>query len=88
MWMSTSSKKSRAIPSDSALARMKLKAADADSFITSPNCPVRVSPFFPFMAVASINRRSPPVGVQASPMTTPGFEVRAVVSVVIRSGPR
>jgi hypothetical protein len=37
IWMSCSSKKFSSTPSFFALARMKLRAAVADSFITSPS---------------------------------------------------
>jgi hypothetical protein len=60
----------------------------ADSFITSPNWPVRVRRLLPFMAVASMNSRSPPTGVQARPMATPGVVRRALASEVKRTGPR
>ena len=56
----------------------------ADSFITSPSCPVRTSPLplAPpvFMAVASTNRTSPPAPVTARPVATPGVAVRAADS--------
>ena len=47
-------------------------AAWADSRITSPSWPVIVSLPLPGIAVASMNRTSPPTGVQARPVATPG----------------
>ena len=47
-------------------------AARALSFITSPSWPVRISSPRPGMRVASMNRISPPTGVHASPVATPG----------------
>src|SRR5436309_4224119 len=47
-------------------------AAAADSFITSPSWPVIWSVPSPGNAVASMNSTSPPTGVQASPVATPG----------------
>ena len=56
----------------------------ADSFITSPSCPVstRLLPPDPppFIAVASTNSTSPPAPVTASPVATPGVAVRAADS--------
>ena len=51
-------------------------AAWADSRITSPSWPVIVSLPEPFIAVASMNRTSPPTGVHARPVATPGTLVR------------
>ena len=42
----------------------------ADSFITSPNCPVRVKRPLPAMRLASIKRMSPPTSDTANPVTT------------------
>lgn len=44
----------------------------ADSFITSPSWPVRVSWPSPSIRLASTNMISPPYGVQAKPRATPG----------------
>jgi len=45
----------------------------ADSFITSPSCPVRTSsPCALSIEVASTKRTSPPVPVTARPVATPG----------------
>ena len=88
MWISWFSKKSSSIPIEAALALAKLSAAVADSFMTSPSWPVRVRPFLPFIAVASMKRSSPPVGVQARPVATPGVDIRVLVSAVKRTGPR
>jgi len=56
----------------------------ADSFITSPSCPVstRPLPLEPpdFITVASMNSTSPPAPVTASPVATPGVAVRAADS--------
>ena len=59
------------MPYSSAFARTKVKAALADSFITSPNLPVkRISPF-PGTFIASTVSVVPPYAVQASPVTAP-----------------
>merc|ERR1712224_793400 len=50
------------------------KAITADSFMTSPKLPVKVSLPFPFVFDVSINRISPPVLVHAKPVTTPGVK--------------
>lgn len=44
----------------------------ADSFMTSPNWPVSVSWPSPSIRLASTNMISPPSGVQARPIATPG----------------
>src|SRR5665647_2831227 len=62
-------------------------AAMADSFITSPSWPVTVRWPSPGMAVASMKRMSPPTGVQARPVATPGSLVRRLTSAVIRGRP-
>src|SRR5262249_37943973 len=56
--------------------------------ITSPSWPVRMSLPLPGTRVASMNRMSPPVGVQASPVATPGTLVRIATSFSNRRGPR
>lgn len=56
-----------------ALLRSQLMARWADSFMTSPSCPVSVSWPSPSILLASTNMISPPRGVQASPMATPGW---------------
>lgn len=56
-----------------ALLRSQLIARWADSFMTSPNWPVRVSWPSPSIRLASTNMISPPKGVQAKPMATPGW---------------
>ena len=58
--------------SSPAWPRTHESAACADSRITSPSWPVIVSLPAPGIAVASMNRTSPPTGVQASPVATPG----------------
>jgi hypothetical protein len=55
-------------------------AAEADSFITSPSCPVIWSLPSPGKAVASMKSTSPPTGVHASPVATPGSSVRRATS--------
>ena len=55
-----------------ALPRTYESAACADSCITSPSWPVIVSRPRPGIAVASTNSTSPPTGVHASPVATPG----------------
>ena len=57
-----------------------LNAACALSRMTSPNCPVRMSLPLPGTRVASIKRMSPPTGVQASPVATPGTLVLSATS--------
>src|SRR5437763_13733779 len=56
----------------------------ADSFITSPSCPVRTRPLPlaepDLMAVASMNSTSPPAIVTERPVATPGVAVRAADS--------
>ena len=59
---------------------MNDSAACADSFITSPSWPVSTSCPLPFILVASMNRMSPPTGVQARPVATPGSAVRSATS--------
>ena len=56
------------------------RAARADSFMTSPSWPVRIRLPLPVIADASMNRMSPPVGIQASPVATPGISVRSAAS--------
>ena len=63
-------------------------AACALSFITSPSWPVRMSLPGPGMRVASMNRMSPPTGVQARPVATPGTLVRIAISLSKRGAPR
>ncbi len=46
-------------------------AACADSCMTSPSLPVRVSRPLPDMSVASVTRSSPPTSVQARPVAMP-----------------
>jgi hypothetical protein len=82
------SRKSTGIPSSAACARTYESAACADSFITAPSCPVKTSCPLPVMRVTSMNRMSPPVGVQASPIATPGCSVRSATSLKILAGPR
>src|SRR3569833_339123 len=67
---------------------MRLKAACADSFITSPSCPVSIKLPRPGTRVASMNRISPPTGVQARPVATPGMAVRIALSASKRGAPR
>lgn len=55
-----------------ALVRSQLIAKWADSFMTSPSWPVRVSWPSPSIRLASTNIISPPRGVQARPTATPG----------------
>ena len=60
----------------------------ADSFMTSPSWPVRVSFGSPAIDVASMNRTSPPAPVTASPVATPGTAVRSADSGRNRGRPR
>src|SRR5881397_1312766 len=71
---------SSGIPRALARARNKLHAACADSFITSPSCPVRVIWPFPGIWIASMNMMSPPTGVHASPVATPTSGLRPATS--------
>ena len=68
------------MPSDAARFLTMLSAACALSLMTSPSWPVRISLPLPGMRVASMNRMSPPTGVQASPVATPGTLVRIATS--------
>ena len=59
------------MPRRSVRARTTDSAADADSFITSPSWPVRISWPLPGTSVDSICSRSPPTSVHARPVTRP-----------------
>ena len=72
MWMSLFSKRPASMPSAAARFLTRDSAACALSFITSPSWPVRISLPEPGIRVASMKRMSPPTGVQASPVATPG----------------
>ena len=74
------SRKSTGMPSSAACARTYESAACADSFMTAPSWPVSTSCPLPGMRVTSMNRMSPPVGVQARPVATPGCSVRSATS--------
>ncbi len=87
-WMSVFSRKFSSRPSQRARLRMKDSAACADSFMTSPSCPVRTRLPLPCILVASMNRMSPPTGVQARPVATPGSAVRSATSGRNFCGPR
>ena len=77
------------MPSSSARDRMWLRAARADSCITLPSWPVRMMFWFPpGSKVASMKSTSPPVSVQATPVATPGRDVRNATSFLNRAGPR
>jgi len=80
MWTSVFSRKLEAMPSVSDFERRYDRAACADSFMTSPSWPVRVSDPLPAILVASMKRMSPPAAVQASPVATPAISVRSAVS--------
>ena len=60
-------------------------AASADSRITSPSWPVIVSLPLPGIALASTNSTSPPTGVRASPVATPGSAVRRRIGLEARA---
>ena len=68
--------------------RIRLKDIVADSFITSPSWPVSVSFPVPGINVPSMKRISPPTGVHASPVTTPGTGSFLASSCRITSFPR
>ena len=55
--------------------------------MTSPSCPVRTSSPLPGIAVASTKSTSPPTGVQARPVATPGSRVRRRASAANRRLP-
>ena len=63
MWMSVFPKRSSETPNCEAWLLMRLRAACADSFITSPICPVRRSWPLPSKPAASTKMISPPIGV-------------------------
>src|SRR6058998_476522 len=71
---------SSGIPSGPARARSRLHAACADSFITSPSCPVSVIWPLPGIWIASTNMISPPTGVHANPVATPTSGLRPATS--------
>ena len=74
---------------DPALDRTYESAAWALSRITSPSMPVRISRSSLLgIQVASTNSTSPPAGVQARPVATPGRSVRSATSSMNRSRPR
>ena len=68
------------MPSASARDLTRLNAACALSFITSPSWPVKINRPSPGILVASTNKISPPTGVQAKPVATPGKLVRSAIS--------
>ena len=63
-------------------------ASMADSFITEPRLPVRVSCPFPRLRLVSTNRISPPTAVQASPVTTPAYSLPWYLSREYSCAPR
>ena len=73
-------KKSGSMLYSLACVRSHDSAARADSFITSPSWPVSVSDPVPAIREASMNSTSPPTGVQARPIATPGSLVRSSIS--------
>ena len=87
-WNSRSSKASSSMPSASACPRTYDSAIRADSFMTSPSCPVRTRPSLPFIEVASMNSTSPPAPVTDRPVATPGIAVRSADSWKKRCRPR
>ena len=68
------------IPKLSAFDLMYSKAIVADSFITVPKFPVKVSVPFPLEINDSINKISPPTEVQARPVTTPATSFPSALS--------
>ena len=70
-WTFHFSKRSGVSPNFTECAFKYSSAMIALSFITSPKFPVRVNFPFPGVSDVSINKMSPPVGVQARPVTTP-----------------
>ena len=71
--------RSGSMPNSVACARTYDSAICADSFITSPSCPVSISPS-PSIVLASMNSTSPPEPVTAKPVATPGVDVRSATS--------
>ena len=71
-WIVSFSNTLFSMPSFFALAFINVKAACADSFITSPNWPVSFKPSLPSYLMVSMYRISPPTGVHANPTATPG----------------
>ena len=59
--------------------RIQDNANVADSFITSPNCPVNTNSPSPFIFVASTTMTCPPTEVHAKPTATPLCPNRALV---------
>ena len=87
-WMSRLVEHRRVDAERAARAFTSDSAACALSFITSPSWPVRISLPLPGMRVASMKRMSPPTGVHASPVATPGMPVRIATSASKRFGRR
>ena len=71
MWSPVFSKRSAGIPSSAPCDLIQVSAARADSFITSPNEPVRMILPLPGIEVVSMVSSSPPTSVQAKPTTCP-----------------
>ena len=71
IWISLFSKSSLSIPYSDALDLIYPSATIADSFITSPSCPVSVISPLPSIMQASTSRVTPPTAVHASPFTIP-----------------
>ena len=88
MWMSLFSNRLSPIRSWRVRDLTRLSAAWALSFITSPSWPVRISRPLPGTRLASTNRMSPPTGVQARPVATPGTLVRIASSLSTLRAPR
>ena len=88
MWMSDFSNRRHRCRGRRLRDLTRVSAAWALSFITSPSWPVRMSLPLPGMRVASTNRMSPPTGVQARPVATPGTLVRMATSCSKRGAPR
>ncbi len=87
MWMSSLSNPEQSICSASQRDLTSVSAAWALSFITSPNWPVSTSLPPPGELLASMKSRSPPTGVHASPVATPGKLVRIATSLSKRRCP-
>ena len=87
-WTSLFWKASPSMPSAAERPLTRVSAACALSFMTSPSCPVRMSRPLPSTRLASMKRMSPPTGVQASPVATPGTDRRMATSPSKRRGPR
>ena len=87
-WMSIASNIGGFSPSSGAFDRTHEEAASINSFITSPSLPVVFIRPLPGSFSASIDSRSPPTSVQASPVTAPTWSVSSASPYLNRCTPR